>query len=104
MLLWSPPRAPALEAPGGLSATCLSHRDKAPGPACLGCSAPVPKNLESGPAWALGVSSTCCWLWGGSQRRDGLGPVGGLQGGLGVGWGCTAPVFRAQPAPLALPE
>lgn len=97
-----PPRAPALQAPGGLSATCLLHGEKAPGPACQGCSAPVPKNLEYGCAWALGVFSTCCWLWG--LPREGM--ACDLQGGYrkGCGGRCPAPVFRAQLVPLALPE
>lgn len=38
----------------------------------LGLSAPMPRNLESGCAWAVGVFSACCWLWGEAQTEDGL--------------------------------
>lgn len=82
--------------------THLSHGDKAPGSARLGRSAPMPRNLESGCAWALGVSPPWC-----PERGWHVTCVGGHRGDRG--WWCPAPtprcpVFRAQLAPWALSE
>lgn len=52
--------------------TYLSEGDKALGPGHFGLSAPMARNLESGCAWALGVFSSSCWLWGEAQIGDGL--------------------------------
>lgn len=65
--------------------THLSHGDKAPGSARLGCSAPMPRNLESGCAWALGVSPPWC-----PERGWPVTCVGGHGGGA-VGGGAQLP-------------
>lgn len=76
--------------------------DGAWGPGCLGLSAPVPRNLEMGRAWGLGVFSTCCWLWGKAQRGAGLRAAGGPQEGLwAAGPSPPQPPHCQSPRPFA---
>lgn len=79
--------------------THLSHGDKAPGSARLGCSAPMPRNLESGCAWALGVSPPRC-----PERGWPVTCVGGHRGAVGGGAQlpppdalCLGPSWRRGP-------